>query len=151
MLAGHGDGVWRALWSPAGDRLVTTAPDASTWVWDPATGEAVFAFDPGDASHLYADVDWSPSTDYVAIIRSSLGRVTVLDVETGVEVLTLAGHKGKVTSLDWSPTGSKTGGWLGEVHVCAAENSDVEPNGAAVSSVKVAVRISPADPGIVVE
>ena len=96
-------GVWRARWSPAGDRLVTTALDASTRVWDPATGEAVLSFDPGDGAHLYADVDWSPLGDQVATIRSSLGSITVLDVETGVEVLTLRGHMGNVTSLDWSP------------------------------------------------
>jgi WD40 repeat protein/DNA-binding SARP family transcriptional activator len=105
VLTGHRDEVWRARWSPSGDRLVTTALDASTRVWVPATGEAVVSFDPGDASHLYADVDWSPSGDQVATMRSSLGSITVLDAETGVEVLTLAGHMGKVTSLDWSPTG----------------------------------------------
>ncbi|HSR35406.1 MAG TPA: BTAD domain-containing putative transcriptional regulator, partial [Anaerolineae bacterium] len=105
VLAGHRDQVWRARWSPAGDRVVTTALDASTRVWDPATGEVVLSFDPGDAAHLYADVDWSPSGDQVATIRSSLGSVTVLDVETGVEVLTLAGHMGKVMNVDWSPAG----------------------------------------------
>jgi WD40 repeat protein len=104
VLTGHKYEVWRARWSPAGDRIVTTALDASTRVWDPATGEAVMSFDPGDGVHLYADVDWSPSADQVATIRSSLGSLTVLDVETGVQVLTLAGHMGKVTSLDWSPT-----------------------------------------------
>jgi len=103
-LTGHKYEVWRARWSPAGDRLVTTALDASTQVWDPYTGEAVMSFDPGDGIHLYADVDWSPSGDQVATIRSSLGSITVLDVETGVQVLTLAGHMAKVTSLDWSPT-----------------------------------------------
>ncbi len=105
VLTGHRDEVWRARWSPAGDRLVTTALDASTRVWDPATGEVVVSFDPGDVSYLYADVAWSPSGDQVATIRSSLGSVTVVDVETGVEVLTLAGHTGKVMNLDWSPTG----------------------------------------------
>jgi WD40 repeat protein len=105
VLSGHKYEVWRVRWSPAGDRLVTTALDASTRVWDPATGEAVLTFDPGDGIHLYADVAWSPSGDQVAAIRSSLGRVTVLDVETGVQVLTLAGHTAKVTSLDWSPAG----------------------------------------------
>jgi WD40 repeat protein/DNA-binding SARP family transcriptional activator len=105
VLTGHRDEVWRAMWSPAGDRLVTTALDASTRVWDPATGEAVLSFHPGDASHLDADVDWSPSGDQVASIRSDLGSVTVLDVETGIEVVTLTGHTSKATSLDWSPTG----------------------------------------------
>ncbi|MCL7454095.1 MAG: hypothetical protein M8467_13710 [Anaerolineae bacterium] len=105
VLTGHRYEVWRTRWSPAGDRLVTTALDASTRVWDPATGEAVLSFDPGDGIHLYADVDWSPSGEQVATMRSSLGSVTVLDVETGVQVLTLAGHMAKVMSLDWSPTG----------------------------------------------
>lgn len=104
-LLGHRNEVWRALWSPAGDRLVTTSLDASTRIWDAATGEAIYAFDPGDGVHLYADVDWSPSGDQVATMRSSLGSVTVLDVETGVQVLAVAGHSGKVTSLDWSPAG----------------------------------------------
>jgi WD40 repeat protein/DNA-binding SARP family transcriptional activator len=104
VLAGHREMVWYALWSPAGDRLVTTAPDASTRVWDPATGETVLSFHPGDAVHLYAAVDWSPSGDQVATIHSHLGKVTILDVETGVEVLTLSGHTSKVTSMDWSPT-----------------------------------------------
>jgi WD40 repeat protein len=105
MLTGHRGGVWRARWSPAGDRLVTAAFDASARVWDPATGEAILSFDSGDALNLYADVDWSPSGDQVATIRSDLGRMTVLDVETGIEALTLAGHMGKVTGLDWSPAG----------------------------------------------
>jgi WD40 repeat protein/DNA-binding SARP family transcriptional activator len=105
VLTGHRDEVWRARWSPAGDRLVTTALDASTQVWDPATGEAVLSFDPGDGVHLYAGADWSPSGNQVATMRSSLGSVTVLDAETGVQVLTLAGHGAKVTNVDWSPTG----------------------------------------------
>jgi WD40 repeat protein/DNA-binding SARP family transcriptional activator len=105
VLTGHREMVYSALWSPAGDRLVTTALDASTRVWDPATGEAVLSFHPGDPSHLGADVDWSPSGDQIATIRSDLGSVTVLDVETGVQVLTLAGHTSKVNSVDWSPTG----------------------------------------------
>jgi WD40 repeat protein len=106
VLSGHRGGVWRARWSPVGDRFVTTGLDASARVWDPVTGKEILAFDPGDDVHLFADIDWSPEGDQVAVVRSDLGSVTVLDVETGIQVLTLTGHTTKVTSVDWSPAGS---------------------------------------------
>jgi WD40 repeat protein len=78
-------------------------------VWDPVTGEELYAFNEGDVlldASTSAVVDLSPSGDRIAASRSD-GGITVLDAASGDEILTLSGHGGQILSAAWSPGGDR--------------------------------------------
>lgn len=100
-LIGHSDEVWRAEFSPDGTRVVTASDDATTALWDVASGERLAVW----RGHRYAvrAVAWSPDGKLIASAGHS--GVIVRDADTGIQKWK-SFHSGSIWTLDFSPDGS---------------------------------------------
>lgn len=90
-------------WSPAGDRLVSGANDATVRFWDAVTGKELARREmpvrPGA-------VAWSPSGELVAVGLED-GEVVLLGVGGPVaDVLRFRTGTGAVNSIAWHPSGT---------------------------------------------
>jgi WD40 repeat protein/predicted Ser/Thr protein kinase len=118
-LRGHGASVFSVGFSPDGKWIISGSGDQTARVWDAASGEELRAFK-GHGSQI-GSVAFSPDGQRIvtgggAVRYSPDGRsvdpniendptAKVWDAGGGMEVLTLGGHKGAVTSVDFSADG----------------------------------------------
>jgi WD40 repeat protein len=136
-LAGHAGPIETLAFSPDGARLATGADDQTLKVWDTATGALAHdvsdfaspiygvAYSP-DGRYLAADVRvweaesmalvlelelgtgnlaFSPDSQRLAAVTGSA--VTIWDVRTGRDLMTLAGHTDWANSVSFSPDGKR--------------------------------------------
>jgi len=105
-LAGHvGLGANVAI-APDGDRLLTSSLDGTTRVWDiSVSGGRDWVTVPG-ANRIYLGVAFSPDGSTFAAPAEPAG-VSVWDTNTGEKVMTLEGHKPKLTTVAFSPDGTR--------------------------------------------
>ena len=106
-LAGHSRGVLGNLaFTPDGDRLLTTGLDGTTRLWDVSVAGARDWLTVPSARLIYAGVAFAPDGATFATPAEPAG-VTIWDAATGDEVITLTGHEPKLTTVDFSPEGTK--------------------------------------------
>jgi WD40 repeat protein len=94
-LKGHDDGVWSAVYSPDGQRIVTASNDTAE-VWDAETGTQLLTLKGYSAAY---------SPDGQRIVTAGVYgdmRTRVWDAETGTQLLTLKGY-----SVAYSPDGQR--------------------------------------------
>jgi eukaryotic-like serine/threonine-protein kinase len=106
ILRGHTASISQIEFSPDGSRLVTVAADGTLRIWDARDGRQLrhFRAPPEAGSPLVI----SPDHRIVAA-RGLEGTpdARVWDLETGKQILTLAGHGGCTHFVGFSPTGDR--------------------------------------------
>ncbi|CEJ62717.1 hypothetical protein PMG11_11209 [Penicillium brasilianum] len=128
LLKGHSGSVTSITWSPDGGRLASASDDKTIRIWDAATGQCAFTLE--GHSRSVQSIAWSPngrrlasvSDDTTARIwdmttgdcastlqghRSDDKTVKIWDSDTGQFVSAPEGHSEAVTSIAWSPNGSR--------------------------------------------
>jgi WD40 repeat protein/class 3 adenylate cyclase len=105
-LAGHNVGIQEVMFTPDGDRLLTGGADGTARVWDiTPTGGRDWLTVPGPSLRL-GGVSFSPDGRSVAVPEQFTG-VTIRDVETGAKIRTLKGYDATITSMAFTPDGSR--------------------------------------------
>jgi len=123
-LAGHTIGVDQVAFTPDGDRLLTGGADGTARLWDisPAGGRDWLTV-PGPAQRQ-GGVSFSPDGASFAVPGQVAG-VTIRDVETGAEIVTLKGHDATIRRMAFSPDGTRLAGSSGSGPGNARANSTV--------------------------
>ena len=104
MLAGHGDWVNRAAFSPDGSRIVTASFDNTARVWDAVTGVALAKLS-GHTDRVYSAA-FSPDGSRI-VTASADNTARVWDAATGAALATLLGHTNQVVGAVFSSDGSR--------------------------------------------
>jgi WD40 repeat protein/DNA-binding SARP family transcriptional activator len=105
-LAGHGDEVWAVAFTPDGDHVISSGFDDTTRLWDVSVGGARDWLTVPCAELIYTGVSFSPDGTRFAAPAEPSG-ITVWDTVTGSVVANLVGHDTKLTTVAFSPDGSK--------------------------------------------
>ena len=103
LLKGHEKSINSAVFSPAGDIILTASDDNTSRLWRAKTGEQRAILE-GHKGPVYSAV-FSPTGD--AILTASEDNTAQLwDPKTGEQRAILKGHKGPVYSAVFSPSGN---------------------------------------------
>jgi WD40 repeat protein/DNA-binding SARP family transcriptional activator len=106
-LAGHTGGrILSVAFTPDGDRLLTSGLDDTTRVWDISVAGARDWLTVPSVELIYAGVAFSPDGATFAAPAEPAG-VTIWDAQTGDEVIRLTGPEQKLTTVAFSPDGTK--------------------------------------------
>jgi WD40 repeat protein len=106
-LPGHTQAVQSVTFSRDGQKLASAGRDLVVRVWDIASGGQLLELPTGYGIATWS-VAFSPDGRRLGI-GSGLagGTVTIYDVATGQDPLTLQGHVQRATSVAWSPDGKR--------------------------------------------
>ncbi|MGO1077255.1 nSTAND1 domain-containing NTPase [Inquilinus sp. CA228] len=100
VLIGHDGWVSNAVFSPDGQRIVTTSGDKTARVWDAATGQELLKL----VGHTDGVLSAAFSRDGRRIVTASEDHTAkIWDAETGQELQSLSGHSGAVRAATFSP------------------------------------------------
>jgi WD40 repeat protein len=99
-LRGHTGGVSAVAYSPDGMRLASASMDGTVKVWD-TRGDGDFLASGG----IVWSVSYSPDATRIAGVWDRT--VKVWDADSGVNLLTLRGHTGKVRAVTWNSNGTR--------------------------------------------
>ena len=103
-LTGHDAGVYSAVYSADGQRIVTGSGDKTAKVWDAKTGQELLTLKGHD--NLLWSAGYSP--DGQRIVTASWDKTAkVWEANTGKELFTLTGHDGGVESVAYSEDGQR--------------------------------------------
>ena len=106
-LAGNKDITLSILWSPSGDRILTTYLSGSAIVWDAHRLEPLVTFTGKEVEHSLAQPAWSPDGSQFTIPYDDQ-TVVIYDSFSGKEIITFSGHtRGWISSAHWSPDGTR--------------------------------------------
>ena len=123
-LAGHTIGVDQVAFTPDGDRLLTGGADGTARLWDISpTGGRDWLTVPGPAQRQ-GGVSFSPDGASFAVPGQVTG-VTIRDVDTGAEIVTLKGHDATIRRMAFSTDGTRLAGSSGSGPGNARANSTV--------------------------
>jgi len=94
------------LWSPSGDRILTSFSGGRFMIWDAHNFDLLFTFT-GQEGEVWVS-EWSPDGSQIATSYTN-GTVVVWDSSNGEEILTFTGHAGEhvIESISWSPEGTQ--------------------------------------------
>jgi WD40 repeat protein len=101
-LEGHRQGVWYAVFDPAGTRVATASLDNTARIWNATTGKAIHVLRGHDAR--VTDVTWSRDGALVAT-GSADNTIKIWDAATGETVHGLRGHTAQVNRLVFTADG----------------------------------------------
>jgi WD40 repeat protein/class 3 adenylate cyclase len=113
ILEGHSGGVFRSDFSPDGKLLATGGDDGTARIWAIETGEQVHIFSgheviPGPIPTATGVTDVKFSPDGRLLATAGTDRLVKLwDLDSGQEILSLAGHQQSIYGLDFSPDGTR--------------------------------------------
>lgn len=104
VLRGHGAGVYSAVFSPDGSRIVTASHDSTARVWDAEKGTEILLL----KAHASPVVSASFSPDGRRIVTASHDATArIWDAGSGNEIAPLRGHTLPVNSAAFSPDGRR--------------------------------------------
>ncbi|MCH8344938.1 MAG: serine/threonine protein kinase [Planctomycetes bacterium] len=110
-LRGHESSVTRVALSPDGRHIASGSWDKTVGVWDVETVHGPLTFG-GDSSDLLMTIAFAP--DSGRIVSGSLaGKVEVWDAATGERLASLHRDETGVTSVTFSPDGTRIVAWRG--------------------------------------
>ena len=101
-LSGHEEIYGGILWSPDGNRILTSGPIA--FVLDAESGAELLRFNVADTEDYWED--WSPDGKYFATGFEN-GEIHIWDSFTGEKRFQYPIHSNVVIGLQWSPDGSR--------------------------------------------
>lgn len=104
ILTGHRGPVYRAIYLPDGERILSCGEDRTVRLWNRENGEELMIFR-GHEKRV-TDVSVSPNMKWVAS-ASQDGTVRIWDIQTGKNIERLVGHDRGVTSVAFSPDGKE--------------------------------------------
>jgi WD40 repeat protein/DNA-binding SARP family transcriptional activator len=112
VLAGHTFDIEDVAFTQDGDRLLTSSIDGTTRLWDVRLeGGRDWLTVPGPSRRL-GGVAFSPDGETFAVPGDRAG-VTIHDVQTGEEVISLEGHDATIMRVAFSPDGTRLAGAAG--------------------------------------
>ncbi len=106
-LAGHGDEVKQAGFSPDGRRIATGSADGTVRLWESATGRMIRAFE-GKAGHINS-IAYSPDGTHIASLSGDSfkpGRLIIWDVQSGEAVVNVPAPSGYHSRVTFAPDGN---------------------------------------------
>ena len=105
-LTGHTDAVLSVAFSPDGTRIVSGSADNTVRVWDADTGQPIGAA--ADRPHRHGVQCGVQPRRHAHRLRQRRQTVRLWDADTGQPIGTpLTGHTGAVTSVAFSPDGTR--------------------------------------------
>jgi WD40 repeat protein len=105
-LSGHEGYVCSAMWSPAGDIIITTScDDGSVIAWRADSGEVLYSFPGGYEVDSVLIAGWSPSGD--RFVTRGLGGAKVHEAASGQLILELSTPGSAMFRVLWSPDGTQ--------------------------------------------
>ncbi len=167
VLSGHAADVTALAWSPDGTTLASASVDRTVRVWRAKDGEELHVLEHGPAQTratrrqsgdymaagtrcAVTSVAWSPDWGTRLATGAEDGVVRVWSADE-IGPSALRGHAGPITSVAWSPDGTRLASasrdhsvrlWLGEAplrvlvgHTAAVEKLAWSPDGATLASV----------------
>lgn len=112
-LFGHSQRVTSVDWSADGNRIVSGSYDYTIRLWDANNGTPITTFQTSSlntagSSNIVSSVRFSPNGERIAVgAGGDVGLLLVLDALSGQVLATLTGHLGSITSVAFSPSGSR--------------------------------------------
>jgi WD40 repeat protein len=98
----HGDMAGIIEWSPTGDRVASTSPNGSAYIWDPLTGEIFLSLFPDDFTHWVTGLAWSHDGTKLAIsAEDNFGRI--FDAVTGEVLVQFCCQEAAAWQITWTP------------------------------------------------
>ena len=104
QLFTHGGiGLTEAVtWDPVNDILATGYGSQTIKTWDPDTWELIRTITISQGNEI-TDMDFSPDGNQIVCVLG--GRIFVVDVNTGAQLIYVSGYSG-LKCVDWAPNGS---------------------------------------------
>lgn len=102
ILSGHNQHIWRAVFSPNEDKILTASGDKTIKLWNAETGL------PEQTYSIHSDIVYCVafSPDGKKFVSASKDKTAkIFNIETGITEFTLTGHTGSVNSVDFSSDG----------------------------------------------
>jgi WD40 repeat protein len=135
------------IWSPDGNRLVSSSGDRAIRLWDIASGKELLRLECASAGDRCPAVAWSPDGKTLAVGGIHGKSIGVVDALTGKDIFHLTGHQYAATVLAWSPDGKKLASQAGDGTVrlwnLATKQEILQLKGHEVFSLSLALAWSP--------
>lgn len=100
-LAGHRCLLDSIAWSPDGNYVIGTADLETTYVWNPSSGNVITTMPPSSSRSFV----WNPVDNRLAF--GSGNDIVIMDSGLNTITLMMIGHIEPVSSVAWSPDGTK--------------------------------------------
>ncbi|MCB9351235.1 MAG: CHAT domain-containing protein [Lewinellaceae bacterium] len=100
---GHSDGIYRAIYSPEGKRILTTSHDSTLKIWDIKSGQCISTLD-GQWDHFNSET-FSP--DGQLVLSTSDHNIRIWDAKSGRCKQVINGHNKDISKAIFSPDGKQ--------------------------------------------